>query len=170
MSSRRSCRGFGGLIHSASRGTDVGPGYFAHTIPNQLSVLPFLILPPRAIQGQVSSLLKSRPNFVKSLSVNACFCNTPCKHKSSAHADTHSLSQALYRPTSTIVFSCCLYIDLYSMQRPCMCCVSHSNRCTHVPMRIMYAPDLHNSLGVPGTSSNELNWKATAFSPLITTS
>lgn len=51
MSCRRSCRGFEGLIHSASREADVGPGCFAHTIPNQLSVLPFLILPPRAVQG-----------------------------------------------------------------------------------------------------------------------
>lgn len=153
--------------------------YFTHSIPNQLSIhLWFWYCLLGLFSGKwiifwVQAYFHTSMGVIKSLSDEACFHNTSseCTSSPCRHRQTQRLSH--YPQLCTVQFHHCFFLcldlDLYSMQHPCVSCASHSNWCTHVPIRITHAPDLHNSLVAPGTSSNELNWKAMAFSPLIAT-
>jgi len=51
-------------IHCENREVDTGHRYFACTIPSQFSTPRFLMLPPRAVEGKLISLLRSKPYFI----------------------------------------------------------------------------------------------------------
>lgn len=114
---------------------------------------------------------KEQQVIVKSYLILELVFTTPPASACPAHADTHKhkgIIPSFVLSNSVVDFSLLAPWPLFSAAS-LMCCFSHNNRCTHVPTRIMHAPDLHNSLVAPGTSSNDLNWKAMAFPPLITT-